>query len=70
MWAQYKKTFFWTQAFIVILCLIMLLVFRAPIQALYMPLLVMEMGAIYGARLATRVTTFVRADRLPLQSRR
>ena len=69
MWDQYRRTFLPIQLFILSLCTILLYFVRIPLQGVLVPFTVMEIGAIYGARWATRLRGFSSKDSLPLKPR-
>jgi uncharacterized membrane protein YfcA len=72
MWAQYRKTLIPTQVVILTVCLITLLVFKAPWQGILAIFVAMQIGAVLGARWAMRLKRKIEAsrpDRLPLSPR-
>ena len=69
MWAQYRKTLIPTQIVVAIVCLCMLLLFKAPWQGVLAIFAAMQIGAILGARWGVRLKRKIeasRGDRLPL----
>ena len=70
MWEQYKRTFWPVQLFIFGLCATMLFFLKVSLTALGGPLLVMEIGAIYGARWAIRLKGMNGKEVLPLHRSR
>jgi len=71
MWAQYRKTLIPTQIVVLIVCLCMLLLFKAPWQGIVAIFAAMQIGAILGARWAVRLKRKIEASRgrLPLSQR-
>jgi len=71
MWAQYRKTLIPTQIVVAIVCLCVLLVFKAPWQGVAAIFVAMQIGAILGARWGLRLKRKIEASsgRLPLSPR-
>jgi hypothetical protein len=71
MWVQYRKTLIPTQIVVAIVCLCMLLLFKAPWQGVAAIFAAMQIGAILGARWGMRLKRKIEASggRLPLSPR-
>ena len=71
MWEHYRKTFLMTQAFIVSVSLILLLLGKWPIGGVVWSFLVMQFCALVGARWAERLRRKITAarDGVPLRPR-
>ena len=55
MWSHYRKTFLMTQAFILTVSLVLLLVGKWPLGGVLWSFLVMQFCAVIGARWAERL---------------
>jgi uncharacterized membrane protein YfcA len=72
MWIQYRKTLIPTQVVVATVCLLTLLLFKAPWQGIVAIFVAMQIGAVLGARWAIRLRRKIEAsrqDRLPLAPR-
>ena len=61
MWKQYRRMFWYTQAGIVAICIVLVVALKVPVLALWAFVAMMELGSVAGAWWSNRLKNKINA---------